>query len=490
MNNLKEFPWTYDQFQRYLVLREFIRVFYGNKKIKVLDVGGLSPDKEGKKFWLPLKHVFSGFCVILDLEYFKEKNYVQGHGKFLPFKENSFEVVSALDVIEHVPAKERGGFLKELCRVAKSSIIISAPFKDKNIQEVENLLFQQIKKLYGLEHVQLLEHKKYGLPEIKFVSEILRKYTKSGVNFYYGSLFNWLFLQTIKYCFMFKRNSERIHTLLDKMVLSHNFSSEFKPPFSRNFWIYSKDISQKELEKGIETIKKNLEKKIEFNFSDLIELNKKIVNFYSEDTVSAIIVTQGEKRNLQECLNHLLTQRVDFNLEVSVWDIKENHEIKEIIEKNYPGVKYFTTKKNEKTFNALFKIINQLKGNYILLISNNIILPLDSVKKFYSILKNSSDVNLLSPKIVEKEKINHVCFGKRNSFKKMFAGRMHKFFKSIKSQKIDWIFSECLFFKKEALFDRKLKSNTLTKRNIFLWEKIHSSKKFLYFPEITVHKQG
>ncbi|MCP2605209.1 glycosyltransferase [Candidatus Aminicenantes bacterium AH-873-B07] len=375
--------------------------------------------------------------------------------------------------------------------MSRSSIIISAPFKNKNIQEVENLLFQQIKNLYGLEHVQLFEHKKYGLPEIEFVSEILRKYTKSGVNFSYGSLFNWLFLQTVKYCFMFKRNSERIHTLLDKMILSHNFSSEFKPPFSRNFWIYSKNISQKELERGIEIIKNNLKEKIEFNFSDLIELNKEIVNFYIEDTVSSVVVTQGEKRNLQECLNHLLTQRVDFNLEVCVWDIKDNHEVQEIIEKNYPGVKYFTTKRNEKTLNALFKIVNKLKGNYILLVSNDIILPLDSVKNFYSILKNSPDISLLSPKILEKEKINHVFFGKRNSLKKLFAGRMHKFFKSVKSQKIDWVFSECLFFRKEALFDRKFKNNIPTKRNIFLWEKIRSSKKnFLYFPEITVYKQG
>ncbi|MCP2605208.1 class I SAM-dependent methyltransferase [Candidatus Aminicenantes bacterium AH-873-B07] len=114
MSNLKEFPWTYDQFQRYLVLREFIKVFYENKKIKVLDVGGLSPDKEGKEFWLPLKRIFSGLSVVLDLEYFKEKNYVQSNGKFLPFRENSFEVVSALDVIEHIPAKEREGFFKRI----------------------------------------------------------------------------------------------------------------------------------------------------------------------------------------------------------------------------------------------------------------------------------------------------------------------------------------------------------------------------------------
>jgi len=491
VNKKQEFSWTYDQFQRYSVLREFLNVFYKGKKIKILDVGGVSPDREGKYLWFPVKHVFSGTSFTVDITYCKENDFIQADGCLLPLKTGSFDVVAALDVLEHIPKNKRGEFIKELCLISKSSIVVSAPFQDERIEEVEKLLSEQIKILYGVEHQQLLEHKRCGLPEIESVSQELEKYTVSGVGFYFGSLQNWLFLQTLKNCFMFRRNSGKIHNLLDKWMGAYCLSAEFKPPFSRHFWIYSKEISQENLESGLLTIKKNLKKTMHTGFllPELKKLNKEISNFYSQESVSAVVVSSEADEALIECLNHLLTQKVDFDLEVAVWDIKGNDEAEKIIKTHFPGVSYYRQKQKQKTASGLLNVVNKLKGDYILLLSEEILLPSDSVNKFYEHLKSSHQFQLFSPKIIQKKVFYRVWLGGKNPIIKVLSKRLPNIFWRLKSDGADWIYSECLFFRREAIFERKMKYNSLSKRNIFLWEKINSEAKIIYEPEVVVYKK-
>lgn len=276
-----DFLWTYDQFQRYSVLKEFLEVFYQGKDIRVLDVGGLSPDRDGKHLWLPLKAIFAGESIVVDTAYYKNKDFIQVKGKSLPFENKSFDVVSALDVFEHVPEKDRGDFLEELVRVSKGSLFLSAPFREKSIEQVEGLVFDQINKMYGLRHKQLLEHRKYGLPDVEATTQILSKFFPSGESFSYGSLGNWLFNQTVKNCFLFKRNSKEIHRVLDKWMAGETNLSDFEPPFSHHFWMHSKDISQEKLRNGVNSIKANLKSKVKkkASLSELVEFNQEIVKF-------------------------------------------------------------------------------------------------------------------------------------------------------------------------------------------------------------------
>ena len=280
-NDIGDFPWTYDQYQRYSVLKEFFEVFYTGKDIQVLDVGGVSPDRDGKHLWLPLKSIFSGESIIVDTIYCKDNNFIQANGRNLPFENNSFDVVSALDVFEHIPEKGRENFIKELARVSKGSLFLSAPFNEKSIEQIEGLVFDQIKKLYGLKHLQLLEHKRCGLPDVETTNQTLSKFFTAGESLSYGSLYNWLFNQTIKNCFLFKKNSKKIHYFLDKWIIYETNLSEFDPPFSHHFWMYSKDISKEDLRDGVSSIKINLKNKesIKTSLSDLVEFNQEIVRF-------------------------------------------------------------------------------------------------------------------------------------------------------------------------------------------------------------------
>jgi len=64
------------------------------------------------------------------LAYLKTENFI-GDVNNMPFNDNEFDCVSCLEVIEHLPVDSYKKTLKELCRVAKKSIIVSVPYNEK-----------------------------------------------------------------------------------------------------------------------------------------------------------------------------------------------------------------------------------------------------------------------------------------------------------------------------------------------------------------------
>ena len=534
---MSEFPWTYDQYQRYLVVKKFLEVFYSGKKIKVLDVGGLSPDREGKSFWLPVKHIHLGESYTVDLFFHSEKDYIQGDGCHLPFKDKSFDVVTAMDALEHIAEENRLGFIKELCRVSHDSVLLSAPFLDKNIIQTEKILSNQIQNMYGVQHKQLQEHAELGLPQIETVSKMLDSITLSNTGFSYGSLKNWIFNQTVKNCFLVGKNAGKIQALIDRWMASKFNSSEFEAPFSRHFWIGAKDISQEELEAGVGRVKEDMRSPrhkvsrddignnaprddrrndaprddrrndaprddiedvrsprhkvprddIRFGIFDMEDLNREILDFYSRDMVSALVISSGETENLHFCLEHLLTQKVDFELEVFVWEREGSSVDKEQIKNRFPGVKFLKTGYDKKFVHTLLDVLLELKGNRILLLSQNILVSPDSVQAFYERLSASQECGILAPQIFDDSAKGFVWFGK-NSLKKMAAGRVQKLAGKGKRDSQNWIFSECLFFERAALSERKIKNRHLKTRNLFLWEKERGGREILFVPELVVSK--
>lgn len=57
---------------------------------------------------------------------------VAGDGTRLPFRDASFDVVLAVDTLEHVPEKLRPAFLEECKRVARQRVVIHAPGQSRD----------------------------------------------------------------------------------------------------------------------------------------------------------------------------------------------------------------------------------------------------------------------------------------------------------------------------------------------------------------------
>jgi hypothetical protein len=493
--DIKNFLWTYDQLQRYRVLEACLQIFFAEKNPSVLDVGGVSPQIDGQGCWFPVQFIKGGRSIVLDKQRAKGPDFIQGDGASLPFLDSSLDVVCSLDVLEHVPKNKRPDFLAELCRVASKMVILSAPFASDDIEKAEATLAQQIERLYGTKHHQLQEHSQLGLPEIEEVVELLQAKMTGVTFFFYGSLKNWLILQALRHTFLGRRSSRLILNILDQWMTELNPDTEWRPPFYRCFWLGSKEIERKELEKKIEVLKEKLGTiPSETDFLDL-ELAKKfsqaVVEYFRGDKISAIVVAQRGGPKLRTCLEHLLSQRINLDFEVLVCFWPDQAKKKFEIEKQFPGVKTFLAKKDEKTSSALLRITDSLIGNYILLLTEDILLTGDSVQKLYNELKAYPEIDVIVPRIQYKKFFTPVWTGSLAWLKKILAGRLLRLSKitksEMKSRCSSWIYSECLFFRKKALFSRLWKRRRISNRSIFLWE-TDSPSFVLYSPGIIVYK--
>lgn len=91
----------------------------------------------------------------------------------LPFGDRSFEFVLAMDVVEHVPAARRGDFIRELVRVARWWLILSAPC-GPIAQACDAELYRWLRTRIGMDHRWLREHVEQGLPDAHQIEALLR----------------------------------------------------------------------------------------------------------------------------------------------------------------------------------------------------------------------------------------------------------------------------------------------------------------------------
>lgn len=106
-------------------------------------------------------------------------------GKKIPVKDKSFDIVTSIDVLEHIPQAARADFIKELNRIAKETIIISAPLGTTFHLDYEKKTLNRYQER-GIKLPFLEEHVKIGLPEPNEVKEFKEKY--HGKTYYSGDV--------------------------------------------------------------------------------------------------------------------------------------------------------------------------------------------------------------------------------------------------------------------------------------------------------------
>ncbi len=495
-----DFPWTWDQLQRYAVLAAFLDVFYPGRRPRLLDVGGVSPFRNGIGTWLPAMRIRPETTTVLDVVHHRESGFVQGDACRLPFQTGSFDVVSALDVVEHIPGDKREALVSEAFRVSRGSVVLAAPFRDSFIDEAERLLFDQIKTLYGVGHRQLLEHRELGLPEAAVVSGLLKSCAPEAprIEFSYGSLRSWLYHQSIKNVFMFRPESDSVHEAMDRWMASRQDYWEAEPPFSRRFWISSRDIGRRKLGGGAARIMARLPmlRPAPPSFDDLACLNRMVTSFALKERVLAVVVTDGGSPCLAQCLAHLFTQVLDFDLEVVAWDLSgrgEGGPNEDSLLRKFPGLRFFSPRHGDNLAASLLEIGLRSAGRFIMLVADDILLPQNSASAFRNALASHPDHDLLIPKVLVREGADRpdadlVEFGGEEMTAEPFSPAYGRRTAETDRAAAGWVWSECLFFRREALAGRRLKKCPPSKKEVFLWEKERQDQKILFVPEHTVLK--
>ena len=249
-------PWTFDQFQRYAVLRAYVEACARGGDYRVLDVGGVSPGVGGGA-WLPAGEMLKsetstqkldGGVFALDLADCSAAGFIKGDGSRIPFKGGSFDVVSAMDVLEHIPRSKRRNFIGELCRVSRDAVIVCAPDGEKAVESAEAVVASAIREQLGIENEQLREHRENGLPGREEVDRAFAEEMGAGESFCSGSLASWLLGQTVRGFFLGRRETPRFLEAVDKYMISTFNRTEFVLSPYRRFWIFSKRAGSADLE--------------------------------------------------------------------------------------------------------------------------------------------------------------------------------------------------------------------------------------------------
>ncbi len=93
----------------------------------------------------------------------------------LPFADESFDAVAALEVLEHVPQDRRLAFLAECLRVARRGAVVTCPDGTPAVREAERLANASYHRRNGRPHPFLQEHEEFGQPTEEEVRALLRQ---------------------------------------------------------------------------------------------------------------------------------------------------------------------------------------------------------------------------------------------------------------------------------------------------------------------------
>lgn len=165
-----------DAFSRFQIVCNEIKKHFGTKTVELLDIGGASPYMD--KF-LRANNI-SFHLTIVDIIDFdnKPKNakVVVESAEKLTFKDKTFDVVTGIDMLEHIPGLQtKINIVNEAFRVSKDLIVFAGPFESSQVTKYEKKLNFYNKEFFGMDQVWLSEHFKYGKPRLSVLESLADK---------------------------------------------------------------------------------------------------------------------------------------------------------------------------------------------------------------------------------------------------------------------------------------------------------------------------
>lgn len=235
----------FDRYQRYRMTAEIVGHLRQEAIVppgaRVLDVGGYPGFARA---FLPADDV-----TVVDVVPLDEPWYVQASGARLPFDDASFDVVTSLDTLEHVPPADRARFLGELHRVAAKLVVLSAPFDAPHVRAAEGILFEFIRSALKMEQAQLKEHSEHGLPDLQMAVELLRSAGARVATYPSGYVHNWLKMMLVKHYVLSIPSSGDLAALIDEYYNRHLYARDHRAPSYRQVVVALKGADARALER-------------------------------------------------------------------------------------------------------------------------------------------------------------------------------------------------------------------------------------------------
>jgi len=318
---LKEYLYElpFDQFQRYKGVEEAIGLVRESRPLKILDVGGypgLISD------FLPEDETY-----ILDVIPHNRSNYIQANGTSLPFKESSFDVVTAIDTLEHIPEEKRKQFVSELFRISSQWIIIMGPFFSEEIHLAERIILEFSLKTLGKDFAEshpLKEHLLYGLPHISQLKQEIEELEGKFLVFPSGYLYHWMILNFVKHFLFTVPNSDELHKMVDKYYNIYFYEEDKRDPSYRHMLVIVKNRQSKLLDRLNKKFTQNNPASIE-DLSHKLQLFGLLFSLFDQGARRELEEIKQKNRHLEEMLYGRESQIEE--LEAKIEEIRREKEL-------------------------------------------------------------------------------------------------------------------------------------------------------------------
>lgn len=102
---------------------------------------------------------------------------VKGEATDLPFGDREFDIVLSVDMLEHLPQKDREKAIREMIRVARRKVFIGVPSGQKS-EEEDKIMHDYYRKKFGKDYKFFKEQIKERLPNKDIMLEMINRSAK------------------------------------------------------------------------------------------------------------------------------------------------------------------------------------------------------------------------------------------------------------------------------------------------------------------------
>lgn len=184
---------NYDVGVRYYPIAKYIRRLDPSKRWNILDVGsglfGIASYLPGWKVVGIDRKIPAGVA--------RSTPLLEGSATDLPFSDHSWDVVTCVDVLEHLSSMKRGPIVAELLRVARKLVVVAFPFGER-AQDADRRMSDAYAAIGRCPPQWVSEHLEHLYPEISEVETQLENLREDTFHMEYWHIFNeHLILQSV-----------------------------------------------------------------------------------------------------------------------------------------------------------------------------------------------------------------------------------------------------------------------------------------------------